>query len=538
MLSLSLKGLRDREAWIKVGIRLPEFEIERVREITLKSPRWVHFGAGNIFRGYIAGISQNMIENGREETGIIAVELFDYEIIDKIYYPYDNLCLAVTINSDGNLDKRVIGSIAVGLKGDPNFKDWDEIKEIFKSSSLQLASLTITEKGYNLEDQEGRLYPVVLEDMEKGPTFPKSSMGKVASLLYERFKAGRLPIAMLSLDNFSRNGEKLYSSVRRIVKEWVKRFLVEDEFLDYLENDVAFPWSMIDKIVPRPSEMVKKHLEEIGLSGMDIVVTEKKTFIAPFVNMERAQYLVIEDSFPNGRPPFEGSDTNLFLTDREKVEKSERMKVTACLNPLHTALAVFGCLLGYKTIAEEMRDPLLVKLVRGVGEEGMRVVVDPEIISPRKFLEEVIEERLPNPYMPDTPQRIATDTSQKVPIRFGETIKSYYEKPGLAPGDLRYIPLVIAGWCRYLLGIDDKGERMELSPDPLLDSLRGYLASVKFGEPDSVGDALKPILSSPQLFRVNLYEVGLGERIEAYFSKMIKGPGAVRATLKEVVEGG
>ncbi|KUK22632.1 MAG: D-mannonate oxidoreductase, putative, partial [Thermotoga petrophila] len=282
MLSLSLKGLRDREAWIKVGIRLPEFEIERVREIALKSPRWVHFGAGNIFRGYIAGISQNMIENGREETGIIAVELFDYEIIDKIYYPYDNLCLAVTINSDGNLDKRVIGSIAVGLKGDPNFKDWDEIKEIFKSSSLQLASLTITEKGYNLEDQEGRLYPVVLEDMEKGPTFPKSSMGKVASLLYERFKAGRLPIAMLSLDNFSRNGEKLYSSVRRIVKEWVKRFLVEDEFLDYLENDVAFPWSMIDKIVPRPSEMVKKHLEEIGLSGMDIVVTEKKTFIAPF----------------------------------------------------------------------------------------------------------------------------------------------------------------------------------------------------------------------------------------------------------------
>lgn len=535
LLKLSLYGIRDKKPWLEREFRLPEFDIEEVRKKTAFAPKWIHFGAGNIFRGFIAGISQNMIESGKEETGVIGVELFDYEIVDKFYYPYDNLCIAVTIKGDGTFDKRVIGSITCGLKGDPSFEDWETLEKIFRSSSLQVASLTITEKGYNLEDQEGKLYPVVLEDMKNGPIMPKSSMGKVASLLYERFKAGGVPIAMLSLDNFSKNGEKLYSSIRRISEEWVKRGLVEKAFLSYLDKDVSFPWSMIDKIVPRPSEVIKRYLEGLGLVDMDIYVTDKKTFIAPFVNMEKAQYLVIEDNFPNGRPPFEGSDRNVFLTDRDTVEKSERMKVTACLNPLHTSLAVFGCLLGYRTIADEMKDPLLVKLVKGVGEEGIKVVVDPRIISAKDFLREAIEERLPNPYMPDTPQRIATDTSQKVPIRFGETIKSYHERPDLDPKQLKYIPLVIAGWCRYLMGIDDKGNEMELSPDPLLEALRGYLASVKFGDPESVKGALRPILSSSQLFRVDLYEVGLGERIEGYFKRMIKGVGAVRETLEDIL---
>lgn len=537
MMKLSLEGLRDSKIWEEAGIKLPKFDIFTVRERTAKAPKWVHFGAGNIFRGFIAGISQNMIEMGKEETGVIGVELFDYEIIDKVYYPYDNLVLAVAIASDGTFDKRVIASITESLKGDPRSSDWERLKGIFRSPSLQLASLTITEKGYNLEDQEGKIYPQVLEDMNGGPSLPKTAMGKVTSLLYERFKVGKLPMALLSLDNFSRNGDKLLSSVERMAEEWVKRGFVEEAFLDYIHREVSFPWSMIDKIVPRPSETIKRHLEELGLTGMNIYVTEKKTFIAPFVNMERAQYLVIEDSFPNGRPSFEGADRNLFLTDRRTVELSERMKVTVCLNPLHTSLAVFGCLLGYKTIAEEMRDPLLIKLVRGVGDEGMRVVMSPGIIDPKEFLNEVITERLPNPYMPDTPQRIATDTSQKVPIRFGETIKAYYERPDLDPKDLKYIPLVIAGWCRYLMGIDDRGEEMELSPDPLLDALRGYLSEVRFGDPDSVSDALRPILSSPQLFRVNLYEVSLGEKVERYFRKMLIGPGAVRKTLEELIGG-
>lgn len=532
---LSRESVKDTKAWERIGVKPPSFDIEKVREKTIAQPKWVHFGAGNIFRGFVAAVLQNLLERGVEDTGIIAVELFDQEIVDRIYYPYDNLTLAVTIKPDGNFEKRIVASVVEALKGDPTRGDWERVREIFRRPSLQLATLTITEKGYNLEDQAGNLFPQVKEDMERGPSSPQSTMAKVASLLYERFKAGGYPVALLSLDNFSRNGEKLYSSVRRISEEWVKRGHVEREFLDYLDRVISFPWSMIDKIVPGPSETIKKHLEELGIEGMEIVWTSKKTHIAPFVNMEWAQYLVIEDSFPNGRPKLEGADRNVFLTDRETVEKSERMKVTTCLNPLHTALAVFGCLLGYKTIAEEMKDPALRKLVEGVGEEGIKVVVDPGIIKPRDFLNEVINVRLPNPYLPDTPQRIATDTSQKVPIRFGETIKSYHERPDLDPRDLKFIPLVIAGWCRYLMGVDDEGKEMTLSPDPLLENLRTHVSKVRFGEPDSVDDHLRPILSSPQLFRVNLYEVGLADKVIEYFKMMVKGPGAVRRTLEEIV---
>ena len=110
------------------------------------------------------------------------------------------------------------------------------------------------------------------------------------------------------------------------------------------------------------------------------------------------------------------------------------MKVCTCLNPLHTSLAIFGCLLGFDLIADEMKDAALKKLVEKIGyEEGMPVVVNPGILIPKDFIKEVIEVRLPNPYIPDTPQRIASDTSQKVGIRFGETIKAYNEREDLNP---------------------------------------------------------------------------------------------------------
>ena len=115
-----------------------------------------------------------------------------------------------------------------------------------------------------------------------------------------------------------------------------------------------------------------------------------------------------------------------MFTSRETVEKVERMKVCTCLNPLHTALAVYGCLLGYTKISDEMKDADLVKLVEIIGyKEGLPVVTDPGILSPKKFIDEVLQIRVPNPFMPDTPQRIACDTSQKLSIRFGETIKEY-----------------------------------------------------------------------------------------------------------------
>ena len=293
-------------------------------------------------------------------------------------------------------------------------------------------------------------------------------MSMVAALLLERFQNGAYPLAVVSMDNCSHNGEKLQTSVMTVAKAWLEKGFVGQDFIDYLsdETKITFPWSMIDKITPRPHKIVEESLEKDGIEGMTPIVTSKNTFIAAFVNAERPQYLVVEDKFPNGRPALEKA--GVYMTDRETVNKTERMKVTTCLNPLHTAMSVYGCMLGYDLICAEMKDEDIVALIKRLGYvEGLPVVVDPKILNPKAFIDEVIEQRLPNPFMPDTPQRIATDTSQKVGIRFGETIKSYVAE-GRDLNSLVSIPLAIAGWLRYLLAIDDNGNAFEVSADPLL----------------------------------------------------------------------
>ena len=359
-------------------------------------------------------------------------------------------------------------------------------------------------------------------------------MSVVTSLVYDRYLAGQFPLAIVSMDNCSHNGEKVEVSVKRIAKEWIERGFVEAGFLNYLsdESKISFPWSMIDKITPRPSEEVKAKLDEIGLEDMAPLVTSRNTFIAPYVNAEVPQYLVVEDKFPNGRPALEKA--GVYFTTRDTVNNTETMKVTTCLSPLHTALAVYGCVLGYESISAEMKDTELKALVEKIGyTEGMPVVVDPKIISPMSFIKEVIEERLPNPFIPDTPQRIATDTSQKVAIRFGETIKSYMKRDDLDSSKLTFIPLALAGWLRYLLGVNDNLEAFNVSSDPMMEELQKKLAGIEAGNPASYTGQLKEVLANEILFGVNLNKAGLADKVESMFLELIAGKGAVRGTLKK-----
>ena len=534
---------KNEEAiWENKGYHLPKYDRDAMIQKTSENPKWVHFGAGNIFRAFQANLSQRMLEEGFDDTGIVVVEGFDYEIVEKMYRPHDNLSLLVTLKSDGNVEKSVIGSISESVILDSaNKAEFDRMKEIFSKDSLQLATFTITEKGYALAGPDGKTPAAIADDMEKGPEAPKSYMGKVSALLYERFTAGKKKIAMVSTDNCSHNGDKLYEAVHAFAKAWEEKGLAEAGFTAYVENPelVSFPWSMIDKITPRPDASVEKMLMDDGVEGLEPVVTSMKTWVAPFVNAEESEYLVIEDAFPNGRPALE--KVGVIFTDKEHVDKVERMKVCTCLNPLHTALAVYGCLLGYEKIADEMKDEDLNKLVHEIGyTEGLPVVVNPEVIAPKEFIDTVVNVRIPNPFMPDTPQRIACDTSQKLPIRFGETIKAYNADPSRNVADLKFIPLVFAGWIRYLMGVDDSGKAFELSPDPMLDEVRKYVDGIELGSADA--DALKtkllPLLKEAKIFGVDLEEIGMADKVLDYFAKEISGEGAVRKTLHEMVENG
>ncbi|MCR4908188.1 MAG: mannitol dehydrogenase family protein [Lachnospiraceae bacterium] len=535
-MKLSNDGLHNSKEWTEKGFTLPRFDRQEMIGRTREEPLWVHFGAGNIFRAFHAAAAQKLLNEGVIDRGITVVEGFDYEIVEKMYRPHDDLSVLVTLKADGSVEKTVVGSIGEScILDSENGEEFTRLKEIFASPSLKLATFTITEKGYSLKDAKGGLIPPVKADFSAGPEKPESYIGKVTALLYERFLKGEEPLAMVSTDNCSHNGDKLKDAVSAFAKAWEEGGKVKEGFVKYAveSGKVSYPWSMIDKITPRPDPSVEEILRKDGVEELENVITEKKTYVAPFVNAEESEYLVIEDDFPGGRPELEKA--GFLFTDRETVDKVERMKVCTCLNPLHTALAIFGCLLGYKRISDEMKDTELKKLITRIGyEEGLPVVSDPKVISPKEFIDTVINVRFPNPFMPDTPQRIATDTSQKLPIRLGETIKNS-RAAGRDMSELKLIPLVFAGWLRYLMALDDEGNPFELSPDPLLEEVTPYVSDIKFGAALEEAGAVDELLHNASIFGVDLFEAGLADEVKRYFISLVSGKGAVRKTLKESV---
>lgn len=184
-----------------------------------------------------------------------------------------------------------------------------------------------------------------------------------------------------------------------------------------------------------------------------------------------------------------------------------------------------------------MKNPLLKKLIETIGyAEGLPVVVNPGILDPREFIDQVVNVRIPNPFMPDTPQRIATDTSQKLAIRFGETIKAYRKRPDLKVSDLKLIPLVFAGWLRYLMAVDDRGSAFSPSPDPLLEAAGAYVKDYRLTDAPKDLSKLDKLLSNEKIFGVNLVEIGMADTVKNYFAELSQGIGAVEATLKKYVK--
>ncbi len=525
----SLKN--ERAAWEAKGYHVPAFDRDEIAARTKEHPYWIQFGGGNLFKAFQAHLAQQMIENGSEDRGVIAVNREQ----EGIHQPNDNYTILATLKADGSVEKTVICSIVQDLLlSGPGTEDFEILKGYFRDDSLQMVTFSITEKGYSMVDGSGSLLKDVAADMEAGPEKVSSFLGRICALLYERYQNGAAPLALVSNDNCSHNGDKVRAFITAFAEKWAALGKVDAGFVTYLEEKVSCPWTMIDKITPRPDPTVEAMLTADGVENLAMTVTPAGSYIAPYVNSEETEYLVIEDKFPNGRPALDA--VGVIFTDRETVDKVEKMKVCTCLNPLHTSLAVYGCLLGYQKICDEMRDPELVDLIKGVGyKEGLPVVTDPGIIEPKAFIDQVINVRLPNPFMPDTPQRIAMDTSQKLPIRFGNTIKAYLAAPDKDVHDLKLIPLVLAGWLRYLMGVDDEGKPFERSDDPLLAELTPLVADLRLTADQDLESAVAPILHNANIFGVDLYEAELAKTVLSYLKELTAGPGAVRATLKKYV---
>ena len=250
-MELTRKSIQEQQnAFLQAGYRLPAFDYDKVKAATDAAPTWIHFGAGNIFRAFQCNVLQNLLNQGAADTGLIAVEGFDYEIIEKMYWPHDNLSILATLKADNTVEKTIVGSITESLILDSgNQSQYDRLKQIFAAPSLQMASFTITEKGYALTDARGNILPAIAEDYKKGPGVngspaPDSYLGKVVSLLYHRYISGRKPLAMVSMDNCSHNGDKVKDAVIAYATKWAEEGLVPAEFLAYVQNPekITYPW--------------------------------------------------------------------------------------------------------------------------------------------------------------------------------------------------------------------------------------------------------------------------------------------------------
>ena len=540
MLHLNDDMHNQTAAWQKAGVTLPTYDIEAMRQATRRSPTWVHFGAGNLFRAVHAPIAQQLLDSGATNRGILAAESFDPAIIDQAYTPFDDRYLQVILKADGSMKTSLVASVAGAYPLGEDPEPMHDLKQVFRNPSLQMVTATITEKGYALVDSLGQPLPWIAPEFEGGPAKAKSAIAVITTLLLERYQAGALPLALVSTDNFSQNGERFGQAVRQMADEWIERDLAEKGFGDYLrdEGKITFPLTMIDRITPNPDAEVGRRLKALGIADAEPFRTRGGTAMAPYANTEETWYWVVEDDFPAGRPPLEKA--GVYMADKDTVNAADQMKVTTCLNPLHTALAVFGMLLGYPTMSKTVADPDLKALVTRLGYvEGLPVVEDPGIFSPKEFLRQVIETRVPNPGLPDTPARICADTSQKIPVRYGITISKYIRSQDLDTADLEAIPLIIAAWLRLLIGsdghgTDDAGRLVKLSPDPRLEELQRILVDIPLdgsARKETLTTTIKSILADTSIFGTNLNATPLADKIETLLAAMCQGTGAVANTL-------
>lgn len=221
-MKLNLDNVNNIEMLKASSIKLPQFDIDKLRTNTNENPQWLHFGGGNIFRVFIAAALQDAIENGKADTGVIVAESFDYEVLDRYYRAFDNLSLSVIMDAEGNYYKRVIASVTNTLKCNDEL---NRLKDIATCESLKMISFTITEKGYSIKDINGNYLKVIEHDIENGPKKALHTMSIVTMLLLERYKKGAYPLAVVSMDNCSHNGDKLGDAIKEIAVEWQKKAL-------------------------------------------------------------------------------------------------------------------------------------------------------------------------------------------------------------------------------------------------------------------------------------------------------------------------
>jgi fructuronate reductase len=413
---------------VPAGVRVPDYDRTKV------TPGIVHLGIGAFHRAHMAVYVDDLLKDN-PDWAIVGASLRRPDTKEALE-PQDGL-FTIAVRDASGTHPRVIGSILKLL--DAN-KEREELLALMASPQIRIVSLTVTEKGYCHDPATGELdqrHPDIVHDLAN-PQAPKSAPGMLVESLARRKAAGIAPFAVMSCDNLPSNG----ATVKRIVTKFAQ---LRDPELGRWVDDVAFPGTMVDRIVPSTTDADRTMIAElIGADDAWPIMTE------PFTQW------VIEDHFPQGRPPFEKAGAQLV----EDVEPFERMKLRM-LNGSHSTMAYLGYLAGYEFISDVMGDEDFVQLVHGLMTEEAMPTLDMPGVDLGAYRDQLLE-RFRNPALKHRTWQIAMDGSQKLPQRLLGTIRERIK----AGQSFERLGVGVAGWMRYVVGIDEKGENIDVR-DPL-----------------------------------------------------------------------
>ncbi len=402
------------------------------------TPGIVHLGVGGFHRAHQAAVIDDCMAAGETDWGIAAASLRSPETRDALG-PQGGL-YTLAIRQDAGTALRVIGAIGEVLVGP---EDPAALLTRLADPRTRIVSLTVTEKGYLVDLAGGTLKaddPGVVHDLAH-PSEPRTALGYLAQGLWLRRQAGAPPYTVMSCDNLPSNGRTL----RRVLTEFATAR--DPAFGRFVAGEVAFPSTMVDRIVPKTTEADRAMVaRRLGLDDAWPVMTE------PFLQW------VVEDRFPMGRPRLELAGAELVAD----VEPFEHMKLRL-LNGAHTALAAMGRLAGHQTVAEAVGDPALRRFVEAYWAEAIPTL-GPGAGDPLAYTRSLLA-RFSNGALPHRTQQIATDSSQKIPQRILAPLRERLAAGQASPA----MTFAVAAWIRSCGGLDDAGRPIPFG-DPIFDA--------------------------------------------------------------------
>lgn len=456
------------------------------------TPAIVHLGVGGFHRAYQAVYLDELARRGVTDWGEVGVGLHHRDMQDALA-PQDYLYTVV--ERDGHDESaRVVGAMVRYLFAP---EDPGAVLDTLADARTRLVTLTITKDGYTVDLVTGAFKaddPAVQADLTH-PDRPTTAVGYLVAALDRRRQVGLLPFSVLSCDNMQDNG----SVTRTAVVSYAR--LRDEALARWIEDTVAFPSSMVDRITPETTpEAQELVVSTVGVDDHWLVVTE------PFTQW------IVQDTFCNGRPPLEQVGVQ-FVAD---VRSYELMKMRL-LNASHSALGYLGSLAGYHYTDEAMGDPLIrAYLARLMDDEVTPLLPETPGIDLAAYKRTLIE-RFANPAIKDQLARLCARGATKVPTFLLPSIREALEQG--RPHDL--LALAVAGWFRYLHGVDDAGRAIEIK-DAQKDRLHELAVAGK--------DDPRPLLAERDVFG----DLGQDETLVASLERALRalGRNGTRATIE------